>query len=53
MKGLSGGIATFDFKLENLGPFAAGSTKLTLSVPPCLSITSLPAGFKLTKKTKK
>ncbi len=53
MKVPSGGIAAFDFKLGNLGPFGAGSTKFTLPVPPGLSITSLPAGFKLTKKTKK
>ena len=46
----SGGIATFDFKLGNLGPFDAGSTKFTLPVPPGLSITSLPAGCELAEK---
>ena len=29
----SGGISTFAFKLESLGPFDAGSTKFTLPVP--------------------
>ena len=40
----SGGISMFTFKLENLGPFDAGSIKFALPAPPGLSITSLHAG---------
>ena len=52
MKVPSGGISTFEFKLENLGPFDAGSTKFTLPVPPGLSITSLPAGCELDEENR-
>ena len=34
----SGGISTFEFTLENLGPFDAGSTKYTLPVPPLKAV---------------
>ena len=42
----SGGISTFAFKLENLGPFDAGSTKFTLPVPPLKAVVlSEPAQY--------